>query len=222
MNPPRFPPGGPLAAFAPLALVAFIAAGCGPVPPPAASTPTPPAPAATDTPATPPVPARVPADPQETGRRLVAQASGVLSSNLVAAIGRTGPAGALEFCSVNVGPLTAGLAPSNRVELRRVTHKARNPANRATDAELLLIEEFRRGLAAGRTNPPVLVTSTAGTVTFYSPIVLGNPLCLQCHGMAGTEITPDTLQVIDRLYPADQARGFRLQELRGLWSVTFR
>jgi len=201
-----------------LALLALVPAACDPVRPPAAADPPAPTPSAADASAAAPVPA----DPRDAGRRLVTQAFGVLSSNLNAAIGRTGPAGALEFCSVNVAPLTASIAPSNRVELRRVTHKARNPANRATEAELALIEEYRRGLAAGRTNPPVVVTNTAGTVTFYSPIVLGNPLCLQCHGTPGTEIVPDTLQVIDRLYPADQARGFRLQELRGLWAVTFR
>lgn len=66
------------------------------------------------------------------------------------------------------------------------------------------------------------MTNTGGTVTFYSPILLGHPVCLQCHGAAGTEIAPGTLQVIDRLYPTDQARVFRLQELRGLWAISFR
>lgn len=137
--------------------LALFLAGCDPAPPSVApgAPPTPPEPpSAVSAPDSPAPTSPGPDDPRAAGRQIVARAFGVLSSNLLAAIGRTGPAGALEFCSVNVGPLTAGLAPSNRVEIRRVTHKPRNPANRATEAELLLLEDFRRGLAADAPTHP--------------------------------------------------------------------
>lgn len=207
-----------------LLLPALLATACDPPSPPRASAP-PPGPVAP----VPPVATAAPAsgtrpDLQQAGARIVASAFSLLSSNLLGALGRTGPPGALEFCSVNVAPLTAEAAKAaggHQVEIRRVTHQPRNPANRASEAELRLIEEYRAGLAVGRTNPPVLVTHADGVATFYSPILLANPLCLQCHGQPGSEIAEATLAVIDRLYPADEARGFRLNELRGLWVVRF-
>lgn len=203
-----------------LALGAFLVAGCGDRR--SASPPTAPAetaaaaaPAATNPPAVAPDPRLL-----ERGRDMVTLAFSVLSSNLTAAIARGGAASALEFCSVNVSPLTASVAGSGGVEIRRVTHRARNPANRASETELALLREYQRGLAAGRTNPPTLVPQPTGRVTYYAPILLNNPLCLQCHGEPGREIAADTLAAIDRLYPRDEARGFRLNELRGMWAIT--
>ncbi len=51
--------------------------------------------------------------------------------------------------------------------------------------------------------------------------MLGNPLCLQCHGTPNQDIAPETLAAIQKLYPGDKATGFKLGDLRGLWRVTF-
>lgn len=168
-----------------------------------------------------PAPPAVP-DPRllDRGREIAARTFSTLSSNLTAAIARGGAASALEFCSVNVSPLTAAIAGPGGVEIRRVTHRPRNPANRANPTELDLLRNYQHGLTAGRTNPPTLISQTSGRVTYYAPILLNHPLCLQCHGEPGREIAADTLAAIDRLYPQDQARGFRLNELRGMWAIT--
>ena len=218
----------PLRPFAALALSTLLSA-CGPQPAPPVSPPRSVSPANTAAPPRPApaasVPAAAPAEATgehaDQGRRIVAQAFGVLSSNLVAALARGPASNALEFCAVNVGPLTAGVVGPQGVTLRRVSHRARNPDNQANPAELALIESYRTALAAGHTNPPVLLTNALGSVRFYAPILLQNPLCLQCHGQPGSEIAAGTLSTIDRLYPQDAARGFRLGEVRGLWSVTF-
>lgn len=159
----------------------------------------------------------------ERGRSIAGQAFGLLSSNLTEAIARGGISNALAYCSVKALPLTALVAETNRVNLRRVTHKARNPADRADAAELKILDQYRNDLAAGRRPlAPLLTTNTTGVVTFYAPIVITNPLCLLCHGKPGTDIAPAHLEVIRRLYPEDEAVGFKLGDLRGLWRVEFR
>jgi hypothetical protein len=154
------------------------------------------------------------------GRAISSQAFGLLSSNLLTAIQQSGVSNALPFCSALAMPLTSLVANTNEVNLRRVSHRPRNPVNLANPRELELIDRFRSALAAGEKPQPVLVTN--GTVTFYAPIVITNQLCLQCHGQPGSEITPENLDLIRRLYPADQATGFGLGDVRGLWRIDFR
>jgi hypothetical protein len=69
---------------------------------------------------------------------------------------------------------------------------------------------------------PTLVTNAADRIVFYSPIVITNALCLQCHGTPEIEVRPETLAAIAKLYPRDQATGFKLGDLRGLWRVEFK
>lgn len=156
----------------------------------------------------------------EQGRMVTQRAAGILSSNLLAALARGGPTNALEFCHLQAVPLTER-SGGDGIQVRRVTHRPRNPANRATTNELALLGQFRDRMKPGAGLPPLLVTNATGRVTFYSPIVLNTPLCLQCHGQPGTEISPGTQEVLRRLYPADEATGFKLGELRGMWRVEF-
>ena len=79
---------------------------------------------------------------KERGNAAVAQAFSILSSNLTAALSQGGPTNALPFCSVNAEPLTASVSPSGDVAVRRVSHRARNPKNKTTDAEFSVLQEF--------------------------------------------------------------------------------
>lgn len=144
-----------------------------------------------------------------------------LSSNLQAAITRTGLNDALPYCSDRAIPITKGVAAKNGVGLSRVTHKARNPANKATDAELALMQQFQADLVAKRTPTPTVVTNASQAVSVYVPIVISNPLCLMCHGKPGKEVSAELQSTIRRLYPDDQATGFALGDLRGAWRVDF-
>lgn len=155
------------------------------------------------------------------GKELIQQAGGLLSSNLLAAIARGGPTNALEFCSVHALTLTKSVGTNQPVTIRRVTHKPRNPVNLAQADELAVLEKFRAQLQPGTVPPPLLVTNAAGTVSFFAPIVLNNPLCLNCHGQPRTEVQPATLAAVQRLYPRDEATGFKLGDLRGMWRLDF-
>jgi hypothetical protein len=154
------------------------------------------------------------------GQAISSQAFGLLSSNLQAAIERSGVSQALPFCSAVAMPLTSLVANTNEVSLQRVTHRPRNPVNRASPQELELIEAYRSALSRSEAPRPVLVTNE--TPVFYAPIVITNALCLQCHGNPTEDIAPENLALIRQLYPADEAIGFSMGEVRGLWRIQFR
>jgi hypothetical protein len=144
-----------------------------------------------------------------------------LSSNLLAAITRTGLNDALPYCSDKAIPITKAVAAKNGVGLSRVTHKARNPANKASEAELAVIRQFQSELTAQHAPAPIAATNATQAVSVYIPIVISNPLCLMCHGKPGTEVSTELQATIRRLYPDDQATGFALGDLRGAWRVGF-
>ena len=171
--------------------------------------------------AAPALPAAVETVVLERGRAITAQAFGLLSTNLVQALAAGGISNALPYCSEKAYPLTALVAATNDVTIRRVTHRPRNPTNAATGIEWDLLRKYQLALGRGETLAPTVRAGTNGQVTFYSPIVITNPLCLQCHGVPGTDLAPSTTALLQQLYPQDEATGFKLGDLRGLWRVDF-
>ncbi len=195
-------------------ILGLAAAGCG----------GPTAPIETQAPPVPPLSPEVRQAALQRGQAIAAETFGILSSNLLQAIQSGGVSNALPFCSLAASPLTSGVAARHGIALRRVTHRPRNPSGRANAAESGVIQAFQAALAAGASTnpPPPLVTNLVpGQATFLAPIVLAKELCLKCHGDPATDIGLAELEVIRRLYPGDEATGFRIGELRGLWRIDF-
>jgi hypothetical protein len=153
------------------------------------------------------------------GKTIVEEAFSLLSSNLQSAIASGGVTNALPYCSLAASPLTASIAERHGVTLQRVSHKPRNPGARADAVEQHVLGRFEAQLAIGVPLEPLATNVIVGQATFFAPIVLNNELCLNCHGVPGQDIQPETLAVIRELYPQDEATGFRLGELRGAWRV---
>jgi hypothetical protein len=160
-------------------------------------------------------------DPAVEGPKITAEAFAKLSGALGEAIGKSGPAGALSVCSEMVPQIAKEVATTHGVTLRRATSKPRNPKNAADDAEKAVLEVFAAALAKKEAPKPQVIPNADGSTSFLASIVLGNPLCLQCHGTPTQDIAPETLAAIQKLYPDDKATGFKLGDLRGLWRVTF-
>ncbi|MEQ1851856.1 MAG: DUF3365 domain-containing protein [Chthoniobacteraceae bacterium] len=155
------------------------------------------------------------------GKRLTAEAFALLSKNLAEAIAKGGAPGAIGFCSEKALPLTASVGADSGATLRRVSHKARNPKNKADATEVEVLNAFREALKAGKPPQPQMRKQADRSESFFAPIVLVNPLCLKCHGAPGTDIDADTTAALRKRYPQDEATGFTLGELRGMWRVDF-
>lgn len=188
-------------------LLALLFVACRPKPAPSAVTP--------------PLSASVAAAARERGQAITAQAFALLSTNLAQALAAGGISNALPYCSEKAYPLTELVAATNQVTIRRLTHRPRNPTNAVTAAEWDLLRGFQLALGRGETPTPIVRPAAAGQVSFYAPIVIANPLCLQCHGVPGSDLTPPTMALLAQWYPRDEATGFKLGDLRGMWRVDF-
>ena len=141
-----------------------------------------------------------------------------LSGNLGRAISEGGVSHAIEFCNIEAIPITQNLSDSLGVDINRATHKPRNPANLADVEELRIINKWQSQLASGEDIKPVL-NKRKQHYEVYAPIRIGNTLCLQCHGERGSDITPKNVELLSSLYQGDRATGFKMGDVRGMWSI---
>ncbi|MBO3098660.1 Tll0287-like domain-containing protein [Gelidibacter pelagius] len=154
----------------------------------------------------------------ERGLQYALSAQAVLGKNLMQAIQKDGTIGALSFCNERAYPLTDSMAVVNNVRLKRVSDKPRNQDNQANAVELEVIETYKNTIANQEAPEPLVQTSDTGVQVYYP--ILTNPMCLQCHGKP-KNIEPSTLKKLTILYPKDKALGYDLNEVRGIWKVTF-
>lgn len=154
---------------------------------------------------------------EKKGGELVEATQRELASNLVGAIQEKGTEGALEFCNIQAIPLTDSMSVALEAHLKRVTDQPRNPDNLANKSELEYIRSAKLDLSEGKEVSPSIQYINE-KVTGYYPIIT-NQLCMQCHGKEGSQIDNATLEKIKTLYPDDQATGYDIGELRGIWVV---
>jgi mono/diheme cytochrome c family protein len=155
--------------------------------------------------------------PIEQGRQLALQTKGVLGRNLLNAINTKGTENALEFCSLKAIELTDSMSLTLNAKIKRVSDKNRNPDNAASEEELKYILIAKDLLSKNQKPVPQIVEKNRRWIAYY-PIFV-DKLCLQCHGQKNSEILPNTLSKINKLYPNDKAFGYKLNELRGIWVV---
>lgn len=143
-----------------------------------------------------------------------------LSSNLQKAMAEGGVKHAVQFCNIEAMPLTDSLSTNFGVELRRASHRPRNPANQADSLELESIMLYMKQIKQEAELKPLVYESNQH-ITYHAPIRIANALCLSCHGQPSIDISDNDLKTITELYPDDHATGFTFGELRGIWSVRF-
>lgn len=141
----------------------------------------------------------------------------VLGKNLMQAIQQDGPEHALAFCHVRALPLTDSMAKEQGVLIRRVSDQPRNPANRAQGEALAYIQQAKERLARGQQVSGAISTGDTYHTGYYP--IMTNGMCLQCHGVPNQDVQAKTLEKIASLYPEDEATGYGLNELRGIWVI---
>ena len=154
------------------------------------------------------------------GQKIAKATFQTLSSNLKKAMTEGGVEYALQFCNVEAMPLTDSLSKHHDVSIRRARHKPRNPYNTADSLEAEVIKQYIEKLESGEELKPVTYADE-NRITFHAPITITNSLCLNCHGKVNEDISKENLATIQELYPKDQATGFSMGDLRGVWTVRF-
>lgn len=135
-----------------------------------------------------------------------------LSGELGKAIAEGGPVHAIPVCSSKAGSLTSEVAAEHGLEMVRLSDRPRNPEQRATGDDLAALEAMRVA------PKPRVSWQDDGTAVVRLPIVLNNPLCLKCHG-GEEDIAEETRRVLADRYPEDEATGYSMNDLRGIWRI---
>ena len=124
-----------------------------------------------------------------------------------------GPEQAIAACRIKA-PEIAGALSRDGVRVGRASHRLRNAANVAPDWVASLLDDYAADSSdrAPRTVP--LENDRSG----YVEAIVVQPLCLTCHG---DSLAPEVASTISELYPSDNAVGYRVGDLRGVFWAEF-
>lgn len=143
-----------------------------------------------------------------------------LKSTLKAGIKNGGLEAGIDICK-NKAPQIAKKYSLEGWEVGRTSLKVRNQANNPSDKELAVLQSFNSRLAKGE-DVRKLTYSNYNPDTkqyhFMKAIPTGQ-LCLTCHGK---KIDAKLSAKINKLYPSDQAKGYKLGDIRGAFSITYK
>lgn len=143
----------------------------------------------------------------ERAAQLSARFQETLKAELTQAMASGGPAEAIRVCSERAPVIAAQLSTDGQ-KVRRIGTRVRNLANTPDEVDAAVLAEFAAGTAA-----TVRKTDPDGVVRHYAPLRTA-PLCIACHGKV-EDLAPPVREQLAKLYPADQATGYALDELRG-------
>lgn len=126
---------------------------------------------------------------------------------------------ALKFCNANAYPLTDSIAAESSSVIRRTSFKTRNKTNNPDSLEAMLLDSYMYNVENNLTLDDNVQKVDEDYLLYTRPILLNNPLCLQCHGEVGNDISLENYQTIKNLYPEDEATGYKQGDFRGMWSI---
>ncbi len=153
------------------------------------------------------------------GKEIVKNSSLVLKSNLMSAIKAGGVTGAIKFCNVKAHFLMDSLSQAMGVTIKRTTFKVRNPNDNPDDIEIKALNTFKKMKQEQKVLHPILKQINDNELGYYYPILIDNPICLNCHGTLGETIDSTVFKTLKEYYPTDNATGYKLGDFRGMWSV---
>jgi hypothetical protein len=155
------------------------------------------------------------------GKKITMFSYKAFSRELLKAIEAGGVENAVGYCHLKANPLTDSLSRTFGADIKRISDKFRDPINKPDPLDEQVIQSYQQQLSEGQELQPHLEFIDS-TIIFYSPILILNPVCLQCHGLPGSSMDTKTDDFIKAKYPDDKAIGYKLGDLRGVFRVTFK
>jgi len=162
------------------------------------------------------------AAPADEAKGLIKQFATQLKGELQAAMKTGGPVNAISVCKDRAPAIAHSLSEQSGWQVARTSLKTRNPDNAPDGWERAVLEQFEADKAAGK-DPQTLARAEtvesdgAKTFRFMKAIPTGE-VCLACHG--GDNVKPETEAKLAELYPEDTARGFKVGDIRGAFTLS--
>lgn len=155
-------------------------------------------------------------------QRLTNEYQGALQAALMGAVKDGGPEKAIQVCNLEAPAIEKRIVNKEGSEgwtVSRTASRVRNPGNRPNDLQAEGLAEIARRVASGESPEKVDWYAREGkNYVYMKPILMGG-LCVTCHGPPES-ISTEVKKELGRLYPKDEATGFKVGELRGAFVVT--
>jgi hypothetical protein len=155
-------------------------------------------------------------------RAAVKEFFGALKGQLVSAIEAGGPVYAIEVCKQVAAVIAADISEKKGWRVARTSLKPRNPNNAPDAWEKAVLMKFEARKAAGENPKQMEFYQVVGdgdekAFRYMKAIPTAEKPCLACHG---AELKPEVLKALAKLYPQDQARGYKTGDIRGAFTIT--
>ena len=156
----------------------------------------------------------------DEGKEIIKAFMGDLKGELQKGMKQGGPIQAIKVCNTLAPQLAEAHSQMSGWQVGRTSLKLRNSGNAPDAWETAVLNEFERRKAAGE-DPMRLVKAEVveegGRKMFRMMKAIPTAeVCTKCHG---TEIAEPVAAKLDELYPEDQARGFKVGDLRGAFTL---
>lgn len=156
------------------------------------------------------------------GKAMMQQFGDALKAELQAAIKEKGAPYAIEVCNIRAPEIAAAVSGQSGWQVGRSSHRLRNPDNAPDAYTAAVIDDFLARQAAGEAADTLvraeIVDEDGGQVFRMVKAIPTGEVCLACHG--GDAVQPAVVDQLAKLYPADQARGFSVGEMRGVFTLS--
>ena len=160
-------------------------------------------------------------DEINASRATVKEFMQTLKKELQAGMQAGGPINAVSVCNLTAPGIANTYSVRNGWEVGRTSLKLRNPNNAPDDWERAVLEDFEERKLAGEDPMQMeyheVVQQNGGSELRYMKAIPVSKPCLACHGE-----TPDSIVKtrIEKLYPHDQALGYKEGDIRGAFTIT--
>jgi len=132
-----------------------------------------------------------------------------------------GPINAISVCNLSAPAIANTYSVSRGWDVGRTSLKVRNPANAPDAWERSVLESFEERKTAGEDPAKMeyheVVRQDGVKQLRYMKAIPTAQLCLACHGESVDSITRTRLE---KLYPEDQALGYKAGDIRGAFSIS--
>lgn len=154
-------------------------------------------------------------------RAITKEFGGTLINMVKASVKSNGPAATIPICNHSGPGVAKKMSEIHQWDVSRTSLKIRNPANTPDEWETAVLHKFEERQAAGedpkKMDHAEVVDMDGKQVFRYMKAIPIQEPCLQCHGEA--EVTADVVSRLQSMYPDDKARGYRMGDIRGAFTL---
>ena len=160
-------------------------------------------------------------DELEASRETVKEFMQTLKKELQSSMQEGGPVNAVSVCNLTAPGIANTYSARNGWEVGRTSLKLRNPNNAPDAWERSVLEAFEERKLAGEDPAQMefyeVVRVDGDKQLRYMKAIPTSRPCLACHGESPDSIVKTRLE---KLYPHDQALGYRQGDIRGAFTIT--